>query len=54
MTKHIVAYSGGHSSALVAVEAEQNERLLWKFTAETTLRTGIMQLVRAVALPKGF
>ena len=30
------------------------ERGRWSSEAETTLQTGIMQLVRAVALPQGF
>lgn len=39
-------------------ESEQGdaiiERFDWSLDAKRTLRTGIMQLVRAVALPKGF
>lgn len=41
----------GSKDELIDDYAERQE---WAFTAETTLRTGIMQLVRAVALPKGF
>ena len=48
MTRHAIEANDHEMKELDA------ERLRWAEEAEITLKTGIMQLVRAVALPCGF
>ena len=48
MTRHTIE-ANDHE-----MEELDMERLKWAEEAEITLKTGIMQLVRAVALPAGF